>query len=201
MTAARLDEITGLYQHGVYETVDIAECWETTGKAPIRVRWLDMNNGDEKIRGYNSRLVAQEIKMDNREDLFAATPPLQATKLLFSLAVAAGVGYEEGAREHGMKPDLVDIRKAFLHADARREKYMSNCPRRIIQVESMVNRRSNHMVPEMLLKTKWMRVSKPWSRWALEEEQRPLARSGTPGEKYEQGYMETTSQQWAMKNS
>ena len=72
-------------------------------------------------KGYRSRLSAQEIKRNNREDLLAATPPLEANTLLFSLAVTAGVGYEEGAREHGMKLDLVDIRKAFFHADARRK--------------------------------------------------------------------------------
>ena len=29
---------------------DIEECYEKTGKAPIRVRWLDINKGDEKNR-------------------------------------------------------------------------------------------------------------------------------------------------------
>ena len=32
-----------------------------------------MNKGDEENREYTSRLVAQKIKRDNREDLFAAT--------------------------------------------------------------------------------------------------------------------------------
>ncbi len=31
-----------------------------------------------------ARLVAKEIKRDARDDLFAATPPLEAKKLLFS---------------------------------------------------------------------------------------------------------------------
>ena len=61
--AARLDEIKGLYQYGVYDKVSIDECWERTGKAPIRVRWLDINKGDEANKEYRSRLVAQEIKM------------------------------------------------------------------------------------------------------------------------------------------
>ena len=45
-------------------------------------------------------MAAQEIERDNQEDLSAATPPLESKKLLFSLAVTAGVGYEEGAREN-----------------------------------------------------------------------------------------------------
>ena len=121
---ARLDEIKGLYQYGVYDKVREEECWEHTGKAPIRVRWIDINKGDEKNKEYRSRLVAQEIKRDNREDLFAATPHLEAKKLLFSLAITEGIGYERGKREEGMKLDFIDVRKAYFHADARREVYV-----------------------------------------------------------------------------
>ena len=98
---ARLDEIKGLYQYGVYDKVKTEECWQKTGKAPIRVRWLDINKGDETNKEYRSRLVAQEIKRDNREDLFAATPPLEAKKLLFSWAVTEGDGYERGEEKNG----------------------------------------------------------------------------------------------------
>ena len=59
---------------------------------PITVRWLDINKGDEENKEYRSRLVAQEIKRDKRDDLFAATPPLEAKKMLFSLAVTEGYG-------------------------------------------------------------------------------------------------------------
>ena len=89
-----------------YEKVDIDECWQKKGKAPIRLRSLDINKGDAANKEFRSRLVAQEIKRDNREDLFAATSRLEAKKLLSSLAVTAGVGYEEGAREHGMNLDF-----------------------------------------------------------------------------------------------
>ena len=50
------------------------------GKDPIGTRWIDVNKGDDDNPEYRSRLVAQEIKRDNREDLFAATPPLEAKK-------------------------------------------------------------------------------------------------------------------------
>ena len=43
---------------------------------------MDVNKGDDVNPEYRSRLVAQEIKRDNREDLFAATPPLEAKKML-----------------------------------------------------------------------------------------------------------------------
>ena len=53
-----------------------------TGKPPIKVGWLDINTGGKLNPDYRSRLVAKEITKDNRDDLFAATPPLEAKKLL-----------------------------------------------------------------------------------------------------------------------
>ena len=70
-----------------------------------------------------SRWVAQEIRVDKIEDLFAATPPLEGKKLLSILAVTKGIGYQD-AREHGIKLDFIDVRRASFHADARREVYV-----------------------------------------------------------------------------
>ncbi len=53
----------------------IEECWEETGKGPVGV---DANKGDMEKLEFCCRLVAKEIKKDRREDLFAATPPLEA---------------------------------------------------------------------------------------------------------------------------
>lgn len=53
-----------------------------------------MNKGDDVNPEYRSRLVAKEIKRDKRIDLFAATPSLEALKLLLSFAVTEGVGWE-----------------------------------------------------------------------------------------------------------
>ena len=80
---------------------------------------MDINKGDEINKEYRSRLVAKEIKMDKREDLFAATPPLEAKKLLFSQAVTEGIGYLNGQKEQGMKIDFIDISRAFFQADSR----------------------------------------------------------------------------------
>ncbi len=45
------------------------------------IRGVDVNKGDDKSPEYRSRLVAKEIKKDDRTDLFAATPPLEAKKM------------------------------------------------------------------------------------------------------------------------
>ena len=69
-------------KHRVYIKVPIQECYDKTGKSPIKTRWIDINKGDKIHPEYRSRLVAKEIKTNKREDLFAATPPLEAKKSL-----------------------------------------------------------------------------------------------------------------------
>ena len=72
------------------------QCRDRTGKAPIKIRWIDINKGDALNPEYMSRFVAKEIKTYNRDDLFAATPPLEALKMLFSMAMTERVGYIKG---------------------------------------------------------------------------------------------------------
>ena len=84
---ARTEEITGLHKHNVYTKVSLDECYKNTGKAPIGTRWVDHNKGDNDNPDVRCRLVGREFKgNDKREDLFAATPPLEAKKTLIVLA-------------------------------------------------------------------------------------------------------------------
>ena len=119
---AREEEMREFKKHGVYTKVDIQEAWRVTGKGPIDVRWVDINKGDIKEPEYRSRLVAKEINRGKREDLFAATPPLEAKKVLFTLAVTEGVGIQSG--RDSMKLDFIDVRRAYFHALSRREVYI-----------------------------------------------------------------------------
>ena len=77
---ARKEEMKEFNKHEVYVKVPLQECWDETGKEQIGTRWVDANKGDKVHPEVRSRLVAQEIKRDRREDLFAATPPLEAKK-------------------------------------------------------------------------------------------------------------------------
>ena len=52
--AARLEEMRQVHEHRVYEKVPIEECWNRTGKNPIKTRWLDINKGDEDNPEYRS---------------------------------------------------------------------------------------------------------------------------------------------------
>merc|ERR1711888_573137 len=125
---ARLEELGEIAKHKVYEKVPLDECWKATGQPPIGTRWVDANKGDDQNPDYRSRLVAQEINNHRREDLFAATPPLEAKKILMSLAVTEGVGYQRGSKDKGQKLDFIDVRRAYFHAPARRLVYVKLPP-------------------------------------------------------------------------
>ena len=70
-----------------------------------------VNKGDQENPEYRARLVAKEIKMDQRLDLFAATPPLEAKKFLFSLAVSS-----KADSGKSYKIAFIDIKRAYFHA-------------------------------------------------------------------------------------
>ena len=56
--------------------------------------------------------------------MFAATPPLEALKILLPLALAEGIGYVKGREEEGMNIEFIDIKRAYLQAEVRREVYI-----------------------------------------------------------------------------
>ena len=81
---ARAEEIATVEKMGVWIKVDREQCYRDTGKPPIKLRWVDINKGDEGKPNHRSRIVAKEIKTHNRPDLFAATPPHRACLLYTS---------------------------------------------------------------------------------------------------------------------
>ena len=86
---ARADEIAGAIAHNVWTKVPIQECYDETGKKPVGGRWIDINKGDGKNPNYRSRYVGREFKgKDQRDDLFAATPLIEAIKALIRLAAS-----------------------------------------------------------------------------------------------------------------
>jgi len=82
---ARLTEMAFFRKMGVYAKVDRAEVKQRQGKI-ISTKWIDTNKGTKDSPNYRSRLVGREIKKDKifRNDLYAATPPLEVIKLLIA---------------------------------------------------------------------------------------------------------------------
>ena len=84
---------------------------------------MDVNKGDSKRPLVRSRYVAMEIAYSKDDHFFAATPPLEALRLLLS-KVASGRTCGTGGRQIL----VVDARKAHLHAFAERELYVQLPP-------------------------------------------------------------------------
>ena len=100
----------------VYTKVSRAVATERTGKAPIKVMWVDHNKGTQEKPEIRSRLVAKEIKTSYRPELFAATPPLEALKLLLSFAASS-----QGENRCVMHND---VSRAYFHAPAVRDVFV-----------------------------------------------------------------------------
>ena len=98
-------------------------CWRSTGKGPLRGKWVDVNKGDAARPLVRSRYVAMEIAACKDDLFFAATPPLEALRLLLSHA-ASGRSHGRGGR----KMLVMDARKAHLHAPALRDVFVDLPP-------------------------------------------------------------------------
>jgi hypothetical protein len=108
---ARAEEVKFMLDWGVWERALITDCWAETGKAPIGSKWVDVNKGDAKKPQIRSRFVVKEIATYKSDDFFAATPPLEALRLLLALSASDG---------QDTKVEVLDARKAHLHAYADR---------------------------------------------------------------------------------
>ena len=88
--------------------------------APISTKWVDVNKAAPPEVQARSRLVARDFKgSDNdRDDLFAETPPLEAKKMLFSRAATR-------KRDGGYRKLMfIDVKKAHLYPKCERDVYV-----------------------------------------------------------------------------
>jgi hypothetical protein len=102
---ARSEEVEFMQSRGIWREVPLQECWDVTGKPPVSVKWVDTMKLGGIVR---SRLVARDFKTKgekDREDLFAATPPLELLKAQLSRA----------ASKRGRKVLVIDVKKAHLY--------------------------------------------------------------------------------------
>jgi hypothetical protein len=116
MVQARKEEIQYFRAMGVYEKVDISEAWSETGRAPIAVRWVDINKGDSANPNYRSRLVAKEFNTGVMPELYAATPPSECLRLMLSMT-ASGKRQDIGLM-------YADVSRAYFYAKAVRPVYV-----------------------------------------------------------------------------
>ena len=81
----------------------------------VRTRWIDTNKGDWENPDIRSRLVAKEFNNGEEDGLFAATPPLEALRMLVSDAATVS-----GCKGQDKVIMINDVARAFFEAPVRR---------------------------------------------------------------------------------
>ena len=59
---ARMEEIGFMQSRRIWTEVPVAECHRKTGRAPVSVRWVDVNKGSAENPETRCRLVARDFK-------------------------------------------------------------------------------------------------------------------------------------------
>ena len=80
---ARKKEVEYFKTKGVYTKTK-----RQPGMKIIATKWLDVNKGDNVNIEIRARLVGCEIAYDKRDDLFAATPPLESLRMIIAICAS-----------------------------------------------------------------------------------------------------------------
>ena len=93
------------------------------GRAPISVRWLEVNKGDGANPNIRSRLVvARKIRPAGQYAIFAPTSLLESLSLIFSMATTkfeGGKGLQpcwDPTSHNRTQLMMIDIRRAYFNA-------------------------------------------------------------------------------------
>ena len=84
---ARELEMKFMRDRGIYTKVPRSEA-AANGCKVISTKWLDVSKSDDVNLNIRSRMVGRELKLDNCIDLFAATPPLEALRIICSICAS-----------------------------------------------------------------------------------------------------------------
>ena len=99
-------ELKDLRDLGVYEKVDEMEAVQKYGITPVDTKWVETDKAYEgEPMQIRSRMCAREFKSDDRPDLYAGTPPLEALKATISIAA----NHKD-----------IDVSRAYFHTKAQR---------------------------------------------------------------------------------
>ena len=99
------------------------------GMKPIPLRWVDINKGSETSKEYRSRLVVMETKRrstiapEDKGAVFSATPPLEAVRMLASLATSIKGPIAQHDPDNDIVIGFLDISRAHPHVEMKRELY------------------------------------------------------------------------------
>ena len=117
---ARREEVENIHRHKMYVRVPREVCLRETGKAPIKTMWAETDKGQPGKPNVRARWVAKEYKTHARPELYTSTPQLEALKIVLS-EIATG-------EREGKVLALVDVRRAYFYAPARRKAFVELPP-------------------------------------------------------------------------
>ena len=83
--------------------------------------WVDINKGDKANPEYRSRLVAKGIKTNKRDDLFRSNTTDGGNHIVVVSRHDRGERFEKGKEEEGTPFECIDIKRACLQAEAKKE--------------------------------------------------------------------------------
>ena len=110
---ARQLEMVYFKRMGVYRKVPRQEA-KDAGVRVITTKWIDTNKGSDSEPNYRSRLVARELNLSERPDLFAATLPLESLRYTISRCASA----QNRQRPHRLM--AIDLSRAYFYAESIR---------------------------------------------------------------------------------
>ena len=109
---ARQEKLDYMKLKGIWTELDRDECHSKTGKRPVSVKWVETNKGSDEVPVIRSRLVAHDFRErgdKDRQDLFAATPPLKLKRMLLSKAASL----HRSAKRRKLL--FIDVKQAHLN--------------------------------------------------------------------------------------
>ena len=117
---ARAVELDYFREKEVWAVRKVGEALKRTGRPPITVRCVEVNEGDDLHPRIRSRLVAREIRMHGQDTIFAPTPPLESLRMVLSHAATRLPGEKtkiwEPEHEDRQMIYLMDISRAYFNA-------------------------------------------------------------------------------------
>ena len=118
----RKEEIDYMEFRGIWEICDEDEAWRETGHGPVSTKWVDTNKGTKDEPLVRCRLVARDFRKKgekDREDLFAATPPLETIRILLSKAATRRPNSNKKK-----KLMFIDAKKAHINPECKDKVYI-----------------------------------------------------------------------------
>ena len=114
---ARLKEIKFFRDRGVYTKV-----WRESHMKIINTKWLDVNKGDAENLNIRARLVGCEFATEKRDDLFAATPPLESLRMILSICAS---NQSSKSKDDNFIIMSNDVSRAYFYAPTTRPIYIA----------------------------------------------------------------------------